>query len=654
MAGPVHTDHHPPFMADLPPAVRDLVTARGTIRRAAAGELVVRQGDPGTEMFVVRSGRFRIFSGTPALGIERELAVVGPGECFGEVALLAGGPRTASAAALEPGELCVLHLDDLTALVAESPAAALAICRTLAGRLQAVREHDRGFHFLHLDDHPDAVRHRGILPPRIAGFCRAVVVEAGPDRARVAMVDPYDAARRGFVQQALRGRLVEVAAISQEDFDRFAALHLRDPLAGGVEEMFAAPVSVVDATGHVHEFLQSGGSDELLADVLRTAAVSGASDLHLEPGEGVAQVRMRIDGLVVPLRSDVEGRLFDRIVSQIKVMSQLDIVERRRPQDGRFQLVVGDVRYEVRVNVLPSVSGENTVLRLLDARNARRRLSDLVLSGPLCERLIEVFQNPSGLILVTGPTGSGKTTTLYAAVDEVWRASQAVNIVTIEDPVEYRLPYATQVQVDRSGRIGFLESLRAALRQDPDVLLVGEIRDADSANIAVEAGTTGHLVLSSMHCDFAIETVARLRRLGVKPFMIAATLRCVVSQRLVPRVCRGCARPAGGLPLVDRLIAQGVLDPLDRDLVVYGTGCELCQGRGQSGRVGAYEVLLIDPSIRSLIEHEAPTSDVVARLTPDNFVSMQRYCRFLLTSGVIAPAHAAECFPLTQRLTDAI
>jgi type II secretory ATPase GspE/PulE/Tfp pilus assembly ATPase PilB-like protein len=232
----------------------------------------------------------------------------------------------------------------------------------------------------------------------------------------------------------------------------------------------------------------------------------------------------------------------------------------------------------------------------------------------------------------------------------IWRADPLVNIVTLEDPVEYRLPYAVQVQIDRGTGMTFSEVLRTVMRQDPDVILVGEMRDAESATIAVEAATTGHLVLSSLHTETAVDAITRLRQLEVPPFLTSATLRCVVSQRLVPRVCRACARPAAASALVDGLEQHGILAPDDRGRLVEGAGCEACQGKGEVGRVGIYEVLMVDGPLRGLIEAGAPATEIAARLTPENFVSAARYAGFLLTSGIVAPRHVADCLKMHRGL----
>ena len=636
-----------PLMADLSPTARELIAARARKRMVTAGEMIVKQGARDTDMYIISEGSFRVTTACEALGIERDLKTLIPGDCFGETALLSGEPRTANVQAVDRGELWVLSRADLEAVAKEEPETLLALCRMLARRFEAMSRREPAVRFLHLEDFPDVHKHCSVLHQRVSGYCRAIVLEASTDHVLVAMVNPLDATNRGFIREALRGQRVDFAAISADDFERFAASHFQQPSRPAAADIQTVGVEAIDSSGQPQP-LGEHQTAEILKMSLRTAALSGGSDLHFEPGEKTGQIRMRLDGELAIIEPDIPMRLFERVISRLKVMSQLDIAERRRAQDGRFTLSVGERRFDVRLSTMPCIAGEKIVLRLLDSSQQRRRLRDLVLSGPLCEKLVDVFHSPTGLILVAGPTGSGKTTTLYAGLEEIWQATRAVNIITLENPVEYHLPYATQVQVDRTVGATFSQSLSTAMRQDPDVVFVGEMRDEESANIAVEAATTGHLVLSTVHCDYATEAIARLRRLNVKTFLIAATLRCVIAQRLVPRVCQACAESASDQPIVDRLIASRVIDAAERTTLRRGVGCAVCQGRGTIGRVGLYEVLLVDQTVRTLIERDAGWSEISAALTNENFVSLQRYAKFLLTQGIISPEHAAECFPLQQ------
>jgi type II secretory ATPase GspE/PulE/Tfp pilus assembly ATPase PilB-like protein len=372
----------------------------------------------------------------------------------------------------------------------------------------------------------------------------------------------------------------------------------------------------------------------------------GASDIHFEPGVPVGRVRLRLDGKMMPLPEPVPARVFNQALSRLKVMSELDITEKRLPQDGRFPLRVGDRQIDVRVAVTPCQGGEKAVLRVLDAAQNRWDLENLILSRPVALLVKELFLSHSGLVLVCGPTGAGKTTTLYAGLEALWNDSHAVNIVTAEDPVEYQLGYATQIGVNRAIGLDFARVLRTILRQDPDVILVGEVRDEESAAIALEAATTGHLVLSSLHTDSALEAVTRLRNLQVKPYLLAAGLRGVVSEKLVPRVCKNCvAEVPADDHQVARLREAGILPadwskPLSR-----GRGCDVCRSEGEVGRVGVFEVLDVNDRLREAIEANAQSTEMREALTSPFFVPMARYARYLLEEGVVSPERIREIFP---------
>jgi type II secretory ATPase GspE/PulE/Tfp pilus assembly ATPase PilB-like protein len=356
---------------------------------------------------------------------------------------------------------------------------------------------------------------------------------------------------------------------------------------------------------------------------------------------------MRIDGNMVPIEDAVPSRLFAQVISRLKVMSDMDITNRRLPQDGRFNLKAGSRELEVRVAVMPCKGGEKAVLRTLDPARHTLSLNELVPSQPVEMQIRESFLQPTGLVLVCGPTGSGKTTTLYSGLSEIWRGSNTWNIVTIEDPIEYQLDFATQIQVNRAVGLDFQHILRSVLRQDPDIILVGEIRDQDSAELACEAGTTGHLVLSSLHTDNAMDAIVRLRQLGVRPYMIANALKCVVAQKLVPKVCPKCAQPVTLDPDDrDRLVALGVIDAAWTGTVYKPQGCDACRFTGTKGRVGVFEVLVVNPKLRDAIERSAPYAEMQAAVSHDDFIPMARYARFLLENKMVSVDEIRRLFPV--------
>lgn len=336
---------------------------------------------------------------------------------------------------------------------------------------------------------------------------------------------------------------------------------------------------------------------KLINAILLDAIKKRASDIHFEPFEKFFRVRFRIDGILYEvMRPPI--KLKSSILSRLKIMAKLDIAERRLPQDGRMRLRIGSREIDFRVNTVPTTHGEKAVLRLLDNTNLQFDLKNLGFEPFQRDMVIEAISRPYGMVLVTGPTGSGKTTTLYSALMELNKTS--INISTIEDPVEYQLPGINQIQVNEEIGLTFASALRAFLRQDPDVILVGEIRDLETAEIAVKASLTGHLVLSTLHTNDSTSTITRLLNMGVEPFLLATSLNLILAQRLLRRVCTACAEPENVHPEV--LIDLG-FDQSEATTVkpIRGKGCKACSETGYKGRVAIYEVLLIDDELKDLI-----------------------------------------------------
>ena len=334
----------------------------------------------------------------------------------------------------------------------------------------------------------------------------------------------------------------------------------------------------------------------LVNHVISQAVRQGASDIHMEPGHKTSTIRFRIDG---QLREVLTPRreLHPSIVSRVKVMAKMDIAEHRRPQDGRMHVRVEGRDIDVRCSTLPTVLGEKAVLRILDRANVRFDLADLGLKNSQLKSVRRMLTRPHGLVLVTGPTGSGKTTTLYSALETI--KSVRTNIVTVEDPVEYQLEMINQVQADEGSPMTFASALRSILRQDPDVIMVGEIRDHETAEVAIQAALTGHLVLSTLHTNDSAGAVTRLVDMGIAPFKIAAALVGVVAQRLVRNICPKCKTTY--LPAADLLLQLGYA--VDREFR-RGKGCLECHGAGYRGRQGLYEVLSVEHELRELITRE--------------------------------------------------
>ncbi len=338
--------------------------------------------------------------------------------------------------------------------------------------------------------------------------------------------------------------------------------------------------------------------------VIMKAIRERASDIHIEPEEEILKIRIRVDGMLHEMTSPPK-HLQSALISRIKIMSDLNIAERRVPQDGRFTLKMEGKQVDVRVSCVPTIYGENVVLRLLDASSALLGLEVLGFSKPMLEKFKKLIIRPHGIILVTGPTGSGKTTTLYASLDKI--NTEEKNIITIEDPVEYKLAGVRQIQVDTKVDLTFANGLRSILRQDPNIIMVGEIRDLETAEIAVQAALTGHLVFSTLHTNDAPGAITRLTDMGVEPFLVSSSLIGILAQRLVRKICPECKEKH--TPTKEELKDIG-LDASEKIDFYKGKGCVTCMNTGYKGRISIYELMVPDEKIHNAIIAKAPTDEI--------------------------------------------
>jgi type IV pilus assembly protein PilB len=343
---------------------------------------------------------------------------------------------------------------------------------------------------------------------------------------------------------------------------------------------------------------------KLVYSILGQAVGEGASDVHFEPGEGEMRVRFRVDG-VLREAAHVPKRMVSAVVSRVKIMSDLNIAEKRVPQDGRVSITVEERRIDLRITTLPTQRGEGATIRILDKDNAQRSLDDLGMDGSARERFEHSFHQAYGAVLVTGPTGSGKSTTLYAALQDLNEIEK--NIITIEDPVEYRLNGINQINVNRKAGLDFATGLRSMLRADPDIVMVGEIRDGETARIAIEAALTGHMMLTTLHTNDAPGAVARLTKMGVEAFLIASAVDCVVAQRLARKLCTHCKQRTIVPPqaLADAEIRVG------GEIEAYEpVGCSRCNQSGYKGRVGLYSVMAMGERIKEMVVAQEPEAEI--------------------------------------------
>ena len=401
---------------------------------------------------------------------------------------------------------------------------------------------------------------------------------------------------------------------------------------GGVEIVDAPEVDADDAAAGRQA--AEAPVVRLVNGLLAAAIQRGASDVHVEPYDAEFRIRFRIDGMLYPVAAP-PVTLRDAVISRLKIMANLDIAEKRLPQDGRLRahFRAGDVRREidVRVSSLPMLFGEKIVLRLLDRERLTLDMTKLGFDDQSLERFEAAIRSPRGMVLVTGPTGSGKTNTLYSSIACI--NSPQTNILTAEDPVEFNMRGVNQVQIREGIGLSFAAALRSFLRQDPNVILVGEIRDAETAEVAIKAALTGHLVLSTLHTNDAPSSVARLLNMGVEPFLVTSSLNVVCAQRLVRRICRECAAPAPLPPT-----ALGDIGYSDQESAAVapqaGRGCAACNGTGYKGRVGLFEVMAVTPALQKLILAGASTYDLSRQALAEGMVTLRRSGLRKIADGV--------------------
>ena len=374
--------------------------------------------------------------------------------------------------------------------------------------------------------------------------------------------------------------------------------------------------------------------NSLIADAVR----KGASDIHIEPYEKVMRVRFRIDGVLQEMMAP-PYKFKPAITSRLKIMADLDIAERRVPQDGRIKIKVLNRTIDLRVNTLPTIFGEKIVMRILDKANLNIDLTKLGFEPASMREFVAAISSPYGMVLVTGPTGSGKTTTLYSALSRV--NTPEVNVMTAEDPVEYNLDGINQVLVNEGVGLTFAAALKAFLRQDPNIIMVGEIRDLETAGIATKAALTGHLVLSTLHTNDAPSAIGRLVDMGIQPFLVSSSINLIIAQRLLRRVCVNCRRP---VVLTDELLAELQMTPEDAAVakVVEGEGCVECNNTGYRGRAGVYEVMNVTPELRDLILQRASAIDMKRSAVRSGMLTLRRDALEKLKRGVTSVAEVLK------------
>ena len=466
-----------------------------------------------------------------------------------------------------------------------------------------------------------------LIPEPVARKYKLIpfVLEKNSGQLSVAMVDPLDLPLIAFLEQKSGKTLIpylardnDIMAKIEEEYSQGLAADVTEAL----KESSDSGVKTINST-QISNIIKEAPIAKIVSTILEYAIKSRASDVHIEPQETRTRVRYRIDGILNE-KLALPRNVHDAVTSRIKILSDLKLDERRIPQDGRFNFKMGDEEVDLRVSTLPTVHGEKVVMRLLKKTGGIPDLPDLGLTGSNLRNLELAITRPHGIILVTGPTGSGKTTTLYSVLTRL--NTNKVNIVTLEDPVEYEVIGLNQVQVNPTAGLTFASGLRSFLRQDPNIILVGEIRDSETTNLAVQAALTGHLVFSTLHTNNASTSIPRLLDLGAEPFLIASVLTAVEAQRIVRRICPSCKTSYSPPPEIvsDFKNILGNLYPQDlKELVIYkGKGCKECNNSGYLGRIGIYETIMVTSSIAKMVLERSSAEAIEKQAVSEGMITM--------------------------------
>lgn len=477
---------------------------------------------------------------------------------------------------------------------------------------------------------PEIIR---LIPEVQARRFRLIVLDSNPADAVIGMADPTDIFAYDEVAR-LMGKPLRLAVVKESDLLKtIDTVYRRTAELSGLAAELELQVSAGEPsrkTAIADDDVADAPVVKLLNTLLEDAIQVNASDIHIEPDEHELRIRFRQDG-VLRVQTTAEARITSALISRLKLMAGLDISEKRLPQDGRFNVKVRDVSIDVRLSTMPLQYGESAVLRLLNQSSGMIGLEKLGMPTKLLESFRRLIRSPYGLIAVTGPTGSGKTTTLFGALRELNKPD--VKIITVEDPIEYRMQGINQVQVNPKIDLTFGRILRTVLRQDPDIVLIGEMRDAETVEIGLRTAMTGHLVLSTLHTNNALSTALRLMDMGAEPFLIAASLRCIIGQRLLRHVCENCAEPDRLSPTRKALLEKETGVSMSDIVFKKGRGCAHCNDSGYRGRLGVYELLEITPELALLLQGNKIAEFVSAANEQPGYQNLKKSATELAAKG---------------------
>jgi type IV pilus assembly protein PilB len=623
--------------------------------------IIVREGQPGNSMFFMTSGVVEVRKKDPNTGIDFLLSEMGPGQNFGEMSLLTGKPRTATVTAIQPTTCAVLEQPDFQSVLMQYPKIGLALTTILAERLEEANKQS-GIEFINLAKMQFDPRVLALLPQQTMMQHKVIPVAFINNRLSLAMVNPNNILALDDIRRVIKGVMIEPVVTTEEDFKKFMSTNypmlMKKEVPGEVKPDLTHTAVAASATAaaansaDVFDLLQSDlirdiqmSEDTTLSDskqdlmsasedapiirlansVLGLAIKKGASDIHVEPMEKDVQIRYRLDGVLQTVQN-LPKKVQLGLVSRLKILSKLDISEKRLPQDGRISVMMEGRPIDFRVSTVPAKWGEKVCMRILDRQNTTLGLDKVVTHAETLKLIRELINQPYGIMYVTGPTGSGKTTTLYSALAEI--NDPGINICTAEDPIEYDLAGIIQIQTNKDIGLDFARVLRSFLRQDPDVILVGETRDKETAHIAVEAALTGHLVFTTLHTNNAAGSFTRLGEMGIEPFLVSSSTIGVMAQRLARRLCKHCKESY----VADDHTCDYMGVP--RGSTLYkAVGCDACGGKGLKGRIGIYEVLKMNPEIRQMVAKGAVAEEIHQAAVRCGMIDLKAYSGLLLLNG---------------------
>jgi type IV pilus assembly protein PilB len=620
-------------------------------------------------MYIIKAGMVEVRKKDPVTGIDFLVAQLSEGAAVGEMSLLTGKPRSATVTTVQPTTVFTLTRADFRNLLTQHPEISLGLARILAERLEDATK-QVGIEYVNLFKGKFDPRVVGLLPQSLCLLHKVVPIAYMNNSVTLAMVNPSNLVAFDDVRRYIKGVIIEPQVCTEEDFKKFMDTVYSD-LMGVKEEKKEADKrkdedraqrreerkkAVIEEPRQSLEDLQAeilGGLEvqqeeeekvkdttelttasedapvvRLANNILALAIKKGASDIHIEPQEKGVVLRLRIDG-VLYVETVLSKKIQLPLASRFKILSRLDISERRMPQDGRISIKIDDRAIDFRVSTVPAKFGEKIVMRILDKSGSLLPLDKIIVHAPTVEKLRWMINQPYGIIYVTGPTGSGKTTTLYSSLAEI--NSPEINISTAEDPIEYDLAGLCQVQTHKDIGLDFARILRAFLRQDPDVILVGETRDQETAKISVEAALTGHLVFTTLHTNDAPGSFTRLEEMGVEPFLMANSTIGIIAQRLARRLCQNCKVQTE----VDE-VTLGYFGYTKENAPPFykGEGCDKCNRTGKKGRIGIYELLTMTDELKRLVASGAKTDAISELARKCGMKTLKEYAMILMAEGL--------------------